>query len=70
MMEIIPVVSSNVTVIGYDEEKKVMVATFVSGVTYSYQDVSREEYLSIIEDVSVGSKLRKVTKDKNYHKVS
>ena len=60
--------SSIVKEISYNHDTNTLYALFNSGSTYEYKDVSEQEYQSIIEDVSVGSKLRKVTANKEYIK--
>lgn len=61
--------SSTVREMNHDEATKKMTVKFNSGFTYEYLDINNEEYLSIVTDKSVGSKLRRVTKDKEYLKL-
>ena len=61
--------SKTVSDIGYSAEHKCMFVRFSSGALYQYNDISLEEFESIRTDVSIGSKLRKVTKDKEYKKI-
>ena len=39
-----------------------MLVTFRTGTNYLYRDISKKEYESIINDVSVGSKFKEVVK--------
>ena len=68
-MELQKVNSKTILEMGYSPEGNFMHVRFSSGVLYQYNDISHEEFLSIKNDVSVGSKLRLVTKDKEYKKV-
>ncbi len=69
-MELKKIQSSTIQGIGYDKESKVLYVEFNSGATYSYEDISEEEYKSLMEDQSPGSKLRRIVKDKLYKKLS
>lgn len=62
-----PVNSKTISAMGYEDNK--MYVKFSSGVIYQYDDVSHKEYMSIIEDDSPGSKLRRVVADKMYVKL-
>lgn len=68
-MELKPVTSKTIKEMGYDSDTKTMNVRFTSGVLYAYYDISPYEYESIITDVSVGSKLRRVTAGKEYKKL-
>ncbi len=62
--------SSQIIEMGYNELDKKMFVRFKSGPLYQYDEISQEEYDSIINDKdSIGTKLRKVVKEKLYHKV-
>lgn len=62
--------SSQVVGIGYNTQDKQMFVRFKTGPLYQYDDVSVDEYESILnEKDSIGVKLRKVVKEKAYHKV-
>ncbi len=65
----IPVKSSTIQARGYDKENKILYIQFNSGTIYYYEDISEEEYKSLIEDQSIGSKLRRIVKDKLYKKL-
>lgn len=67
-MEIKEVISTTIRKLCYIKEDKIMQVEFNSGTTYKYFDVSQEEFDSIKDDYSPGSKLRKVTKEKEYKK--
>lgn len=69
VITMVPIVSRTVKAIGYNGEEKTMLVEFNSGTQYKYFDVSKEEYLSVINDASVGSKLRKVMGSKEYKKL-
>lgn len=66
-MERKPVESSSIKSIGHDAEKKEMTAEFSNGSVYRYYDISEEEYKSIMEADSVGSKFKQVVKGKKYN---
>lgn len=68
-MEMFPVISKTVAERGYDAETKQMNVRFTSGVLYAYYNVSQEEYDSIVNSESFGSKLREVVKGKEYKKL-
>jgi hypothetical protein len=53
MVNMIPVTSSNVASVGY--EQGILYVKFHSGATYSYDDVSQEEFESLQSAQSVGS---------------
>lgn len=65
----IPVISSTIDAIGYDPMIKTMQVNFKSGAKYKYYDISSEEHKSIIEDKSIGSKLKRVVSEKEYVKI-
>ena len=58
------------TISGMALHEGTMYVQFASGVIYKYSDVSPAEYKSIIEDVSVGSKLRRVVAEKLFAKLA
>lgn len=68
-MELQKVNSKTISEMGYDLEGSFMHVRFSSGALYQYNNISHEEFLSIKNDASVGSKLRSVTKDKEYKKI-
>jgi len=61
--------SKTVSAMDYLAETKTILVRFSSGVTYAYYDCSQEEYDSIKNDESIGSKLRRVTAGKEYKKL-
>lgn len=58
------------TILAMALSEGVMYVKFASGVIYKYPDTTPAEYKSIIEDVSVGSKLRRVVADKLHAKIN
>lgn len=54
-MDRIPVQSSNVVDIGYDQATLTLEVGFTSGSVYQYFDVPEAVYLAIMQAVSVGS---------------
>jgi hypothetical protein len=54
-MEMNPVTSSNLSSMGYDEDTSTMAVQFNNGSVYSYQDVSKETYETVLHADSVGS---------------
>lgn len=61
--------SKTISEMEYIAETKTINVRFSSGVLYAYYDCSQAEYDSIKNDVSVGSKLRRVTAGKEYRKL-
>jgi hypothetical protein len=66
---LIPVDSKTVSHLGHDNDSKTLYVKFATGGLYRYSDISHTEYMSIKDDQSIGSKLRRVTKDKEYKKL-
>jgi len=66
----IPVQSKTIAEMGLDAHHDLMYVKFTSGTVYSYSNVSQAEFDSISTDVSIGSKLRRVVKDKLYAKLN
>lgn len=61
--------SSTVESLHYDSDTKILMVTFNHGVTYSYFDVTYEDYLDVITSQSIGSALNKTIKGVyNYQK--
>lgn len=54
--------SSTVESLHYDTDTKVLMVTFNHGVTYSYFDVTLEDYIIVITSQSIGSALNKIIK--------
>ncbi len=66
----IPIIgSSTVEAIGYMPIIKTMQVEFKSGSKYAYYDVSQEEYQSVLQSKSAGTKLKQVTRTKEYKKI-
>lgn len=57
--------SSNVSQVGYDENKKVLRVFFLSGGIYDYLDVPREVFDTVVNAKSVGKTINSVIKS-NY----
>jgi hypothetical protein len=59
----VPVDSSNVAAVGYDDEVRELQVQFNSGATYVYfPDVPRETYEALINSDSVGRTLNEIVK--------
>ena len=71
LIELKPVISSNVAGIGYDADNKLLKVAFNGKDNYSYylyENVNEEQYNSIISAESVGKKLTEsVIKQKEKH---
>ncbi len=61
--------SKSVSMLGYDPDTKIMRAQFYSETQYDYYNISQAEYDSIVNDHSIGSKLRRVVSGKEYKKL-
>lgn len=57
-IKMIPVISSNVASMGYDEETRKLLVKFLSGVMYEYSDVPPEKWEGL-KGTSVGSYLHR-----------
>ncbi len=66
---LIPTDSKTVKQMGYHNNSNSMYVKFDSGTLYRYSDTSYDEFMSIKEDQSIGSKLRKVVAGKEYKKL-
>ena len=53
------VVSSNISSVGYDAQKKLAFVSFTSGTTYMYKDVEAKEFEDLLAAKSIGSHLAK-----------
>ena len=62
-----PVESGTIAKIGFSESK--LYVTFHTGNSYEYSNVSQDEFISIKEAKSIGSKLKEVVKLKSYKKL-
>ena len=61
-IEMIPVTSSNVAAIGYDEEEKVLRVAFNNGAEYEYDGVSVDTFEHLRDAGSVGGYFNSVIK--------
>jgi len=57
--EMIPVQSSNVAAVGYDEVTRTVFVQFLNGTVYIYKDVSQFEFENLKTASSVGSYLHR-----------
>lgn len=68
-----PVLSSNISGIGYDELNKLMAVMFKGGTKYLYENVEKEVFIAITNSESIGKALNEcVVKNKEkyrYHKL-
>lgn len=62
-VEMIPVVSSNIGSIGYDDAQFVLYVLFNNGVTYAYFGVPPEVHVSLMASGSKGGYLAQAVKD-------
>ena len=53
-IELEPVISSNISAVGHDEDSQTLVVEFLSGDVWSYSGVSRDTFLSLRDAASVG----------------
>lgn len=56
--------SSNVSQVGYDEDKNVLRVFFLSGGIYDYLDVPRETFDAVVNAKSVGKTINSLIKTK------
>ena len=69
-IEMIPVVSSNVESIGYDEGTQILRIKFLTGAIYEYENVPVMEFEQLKNAPSVGSYLnRNIARNYPYEKV-
>lgn len=61
----IPVDSSNVESVGYDEDEQILYVRFLTGATYIYKGVNNYEFEGLVSAPSVGSYLHRYIKN-NY----
>lgn len=54
-MEMVPVVSSNIAAVGYDENTHMLAVQFSNGRTYRYAGVPNGEFQNLLNASSVGS---------------
>lgn len=62
-INMVPVSSSNVESVGYDEENQILYVKFLSGSLYSYKNVNKVEYEALLNAPSVGSYLHRNIKN-------
>lgn len=60
--KMIPVSSSNIISVGYDEKEEEAYVKFANGTVYAYEEVSQEEFDALLNAESVGSHLARVLK--------
>lgn len=58
-IEMIPVTSSNVESVGYDEQNEVVYVRFSNGTLYIYKGVPQYDYEGLLNAPSVGSYLHR-----------
>ena len=68
-MKLTKIKSSSIEAIGYEPKPRQMQALFKNNSLYQYDNVSQEEYNSILNSHSAGSKLKEVVKGKDYEKL-
>lgn len=64
-IDMIPVDSSNVESVGYDENEQILYVRFLTGATYIYKGVNNYEFEGLLSAPSVGSYLHRNIKN-NY----
>lgn len=62
-IKMIPVSSSNVESVGYDEANQIVYVRFLSGSLYIYKNVNRNEFDGLLNAPSVGSYLHRNLKN-------
>lgn len=62
-VDMIPVSSSNVESVGYDEQQQILYVRFLSGGLYIYKGVSMYEFEGLLNAPSVGSYLHRNIKN-------
>jgi hypothetical protein len=63
-MERTPVISSNVSSIGYDANEQILEVEFNNGAVYQYSSVPEYEYTGLINAASKGSHLHSQIKNR------
>ncbi|WP_129409745.1 KTSC domain-containing protein [Marinitoga lauensis] len=61
--EMIPVQSSNIDSVGYDDENRTVYVRFKNGVLYIYKRVPESEFNALLHASSVGAYLHRNFKD-------
>lgn len=70
-MELIQVVSTNLSKVGYDEENEILLIIFNSGSAYEFQKVPRDIYNNLLQAPSIGNFFNKyVRKSFVYKKIA
>jgi hypothetical protein len=54
-----PVVSSNISEVGYDENAQIVYVRFLNGTGYQYKGVPNQEYQALLNAPSIGSYLNR-----------
>lgn len=71
MPDMVPVVSSNLSSVGYEAETQTLYVTFTNGSTYTYEAVPEDVYQGLLSAESVGKYLNQNVKGHyDYRKVS
>ncbi len=60
--------SSNIATIGFDPKEHILEVEFTTGDVYQYENVSRMEYMDLLEAKSIGSFFAKNIKYKYQYK--
>jgi hypothetical protein len=63
---LVPVQSSNIAAVGYNEEERTLRIQFKSGATYEYEGVELETYDALMGADSVGSAFHRLIKSGSY----
>lgn len=59
MPEMIPVSSSNVSALGFDDTEQIVYVEFMNGSMYIYKGVSKNEFEGLLNAPSIGSYLHR-----------
>ena len=71
MVELIPVDSSSVRGIGYDEDLRVLYVEYVDGEVYEYFKVPKNDYIDLLNAKSIGWSVNKRIKPYyNFRKIN
>ena len=68
-MKLTKINSSSIEALGYDPKPKQMQVMFKNNALYQYENISPEEYNSILNSPSAGAKLKEVVKGKAFNKL-
>ncbi|HVI39282.1 MAG TPA: KTSC domain-containing protein [Anaerovoracaceae bacterium] len=58
-INMIPVSSSNIDSLGYDESKQIAYVRFLNGTLYIYMDVPQHEFEGLLNSSSIGAYLHR-----------